>query len=283
MPQPEAPPGIDMPDSWDLRFSRQGAPRVAPPMPAAQPRRRQSRLILVLGVLAVLAATAGAAAVAWHFTTPEPTPSPEPTVAAIPSPAPAPDGTGPAASASAEAASSASAASSSSATPPPPVPQDERACFAQLMPEDAFGDTEPDLAGACTGRDAYATTLVLKSAVVAAGGNGVTEAMREWSRLGWYETAAFTAMRAHCCPDAEALTVSNHYAVCQLEEALAYITNAIDDEAKMKEALDDYHAAVICLTGKGWAGAFGRGGAPYGGERVGFARVMERIDEARGR
>lgn len=273
-----------MPESWDLRYSRQGAPKVPLPMPGAPPRRRQPRLILVLGVLAVIAATAGAAAVAWHFTTPEPATTPEPTVAAT-TPASEPDRAGPAGSATATttAAASTSATSSASAKPPAPPPKDERSCFAQLMPDDAFGDTTPNLKGACTGRDAYATTLVLKSAVVAAGGNGVTEAMREWSKLGWYETAAFTAMRAHCCPDAEALTVSSHYAVCQLEEALAYVTNAIDDEAKMKEALDDYHAAVICLTGKGWAGAFGRGGAPYGGERVHFARVMERIDDARGR
>ena len=279
MPQPEAPPGIDMPESWDLRYSRQAAPKVPLPMPGVPARRRPPRLILVLGVLAVIAATAGAAAVAWHFTTPEPAPAPEPTLAATSSPDPEPTAE---ATGVAEAATSARADPSASAAPPP-VPEDERACFAQLMPDDAFGDTSPDLKGACTGRDAYATTLVLKSAVVAAGGNGVTEAMREWSKLGWYETAAFTAMRAHCCSDAEALTVSSHYAVCQLEEALAYVTNAIDDEAKMKEALDDYHDAVMCLTGKGWASAFGRGGAPYGGEKVHFAKVMERLDRARGR
>ncbi|HHH30845.1 MAG TPA: hypothetical protein ENK57_21215 [Polyangiaceae bacterium] len=274
-----------MPESWDLRYSRQGAPKVPPPVPAARPPRGGPRLTIVLGVLAVVAATVGAGAVAWYLTTPVPAPVPEPTAAVTETASsPATAGHAPSAAATAAAAASATASATASAAPgPPPPPEDERACFAQLMPEDAFGETAPDLKGACTGRSAYATTLVLKSAVVAAGGNGVTEAMREWSKLGWYETAAFAAMRAHCCPDAEALTVSDHFGVCQLEEALAYITNAIDDEAEMKEALDDYHDAVMCLTGKGWANAFGRGGPPYGGEKVYFERVMDRIDKARGR
>ena len=279
MSQPETPAGIDMPESWDLRYSRQGAPKVPLPLPAAPPRRRGPRVTIVLGVLAVIAATAGAGAVAWHLTAPPPAPTAVPTVAetgAAPTPPEAPE---PAPEPKPTANASASATAVAAAKPP----ENERACFAQLMPDDAFGETTPDLKGACTGKNAYPTTLVLKSAVVAAGGKDVTEAMREWSKLGWYETAAFTAMRAHCCPDAEALHVSSYFAVCQLEEALAYITNAIDDDEKMKAALEDYHKAVMCLTGKGWANAFGRGGPPYGGEKQYFEAVMDRIKKARGR
>lgn len=286
MPAPDpSGAGLDMPESWDVR-SRQGAPRAPMPgMPPAPPPARTSRLTLVLGVAAVLAATAGAAAIAWHYTSPAPAPRPEPTGEATPpanSATPDPGAASAATSDPTATAVASSSASASAAAKPAAPPDDELACFSQLMPGDAFGDTEPDLKQACTGRRAYPTTLVLKSAVVAAGGTDVTDAMREWSKLGWFETAAFAAMRAHCCPDAKALTVSNTFAVCQLEEALAYVTNAIDDDEKMAEALKEYESAIMCLTRRGWANAFGRGGPPYGGEKAHFERIMSRIKKARG-
>jgi hypothetical protein len=261
-----------MPDSWDVRRSGQRMPLGLPPLPAAAAKRKSSRMPIVIGIVGVVAVSAAAATVAWYLTSPRPrTPPPVETAAAsapepapVPAPAPAPVPT-------------------ASAPAPKLAPKDARACFAQLMPTDAFGDTTPDLKPACSGRRAYPTTLVLKSAVVAAGKNSVTDAMREWSMLGWYETAAFAAMRAHCCPDAKALTVTSTFAECRLEEALAYVANAIDDPDKMKDATKKYQAAVMCLTGRGWANAFGRGGPPYGGEMVHFDKVMKRIAGARGR
>jgi hypothetical protein len=126
--------------------------------------------------------------------------------------------------------------------------------------------------------------LVLKSAVVRTGGaSNVTAAMREWSRLKWYEMATFQVMRTHCCPDAEALSVPPVFARCRLEEALAYIANGIDDQTAMRDALNDYTRAVQCISRSGWSDAFGQGGPPYGGELEFFERVLNRVNKARGR
>ncbi|MEZ4440464.1 MAG: hypothetical protein R3B72_15310 [Polyangiaceae bacterium] len=300
LPAPTASnPGLEMPESWDMKNSVQRLPTAQLPFPEARAHRRQLRP--VLAVLGVVAVGSLSAAVAWKLTDgPASVPQEVPTAeAAAPSashPPPASSGSAAVAASAAVpvATSSAGAASASPSSPAPsastaeaPVlttPEARSSCFASLMPSDAFGQGEPpSLEAACTGSKAYATTLVLKSRVVAAGGAGVTQAMSEWSMLGWYEIAAFAAMRAHCCPDAKALSVRDQFASCQLEEALAYVTNAIDDDRAMSEALDHYDKAVRCLTRRGWAPAFGRGGPPYGGERKFFDRVMKRIHEGGGR
>lgn len=286
-----------MPDSWDIRMSMQ-RPAAPPPPGAIGPRRgpapappsaasrrlvpvrrarRGSRTVMVLGFIAVVAVTAAAASIAWKLTTPEPS---EPASSASVSepgvpPPPAPEPT---------TTATARVSAPKPAPPPPPIPTDTAACFATMLPEKPFGHFKPKLDRLCTDTRAYNTMLYLKAAIVRAGGSmAVTPAMDEWSKLGWFETAGFAAMRAHCCPDAPALTTGSKLSRCKMEEALAYIANAVDDDTRMKEATVHYAEAARCIALAGGGYAWGRYSVPYGGEEVFFNRVYDRMKKARGR
>lgn len=232
---------------------------------------------MVLGFIAVVAVTAAAASIAWKLTTPGASEPASSASVAPPDPAPPPP---PAPVATASASASAKPAPA----PPPPVPSDTAVCFATMLPEKAFGHFQPKLDRLCSDTRAYNTMLYLKAAIVRAGGSmAVTPAMDEWSKLGWFETAAFAAMRAHCCPDAPALRTGETLSRCKMEEALAYIANAVDDDARMKEATEQYALAARCIALAGGGYAWGRYSAPYGGEEVFFNRVYDRLKKARGR
>ena len=286
--------GVPLPDSWDVhRREREpsvGAATVAPP----PHHRRPPYLVLVVGGAAVLLATVAAAAIAWQLTEhPSEGRAVAASVAPVPSPpvsspvaptAAAPTPTVPTASvgASAAAAPTASASASTSAAPVE-VPASPGECFASLLPEGALGDPPPDLSGSCKGEDGYASMLKLKAALVRVGGGAVTPAMSEWSILGWHETAAFAIMRAHCCPDAPVLKVSETFAKCRMDESLAYLVNALDDDDKMREAREAYRAAAKCIAGSGWGGSFNQYGFPHDGELKSLDRIWARVRKARGR
>ena len=128
----------------------------------------------------------------------------------------------------------------------------------------------------------HGTMVKLKSEVVRAGGHGVSDGMKEWSQLGWYEVAAFAVMRTHCCPDAAALVVRQRkIGQCRLEESLAWLANAIDDDDDMQQAVRAYTNAVRCITSKGYAESFGQYELPKGGELTIFDRILQRIRKLR--
>jgi serine/threonine-protein kinase len=241
---------------------------------------------MILGFLAIVAVTAAAASIAWNLTTPSsPKPAPTAPTASTPSPAPASRGsTAGSPTTATSTATSASASSPSGPSKPAPIPDDEAKCFESLLPKNAFGRYEPKLDKACSKKYAYDAMLVVKTAIVRAGGSyTVTPAMQEWSNMGWFETAAFAAMRAHCCPDAPALKAPKRQAMCKMEEALAYITNAIDDEKEMKDALKKFYEGARCVARRGGGPAWGRFDAPYGGEEKYFDKIYQRIRKARGK
>ena len=277
--------GLSMPESWDARHSDGAAPRVKPqPPPPPKRSRGGSGSKTVLAVAAVLGVTAAAGYAAWELSKPvgeDRAPAPAASTSGEPSAQPA-GSSAALASASASAASSAPSASAVTRKRREP-PADVTACFAELLPDDAFRDTKPELDKLCTGPKAYRTMLELKGAMVAAGKRDVTEAMSEWSKLGWYETAAFVVMRAHCCPDAPAPKAYKDVEKCRYEESLAWLTNALDDRHSMTKAVRAHTESINCIVSKGLADQFGRGGLPYGGELVYFDRILQRIRKARDR
>lgn len=283
--------GMPMPPSVRAAAS---APR-PPAVPTLRPvpaRRRGRRTVMVLGVMAMVAVTAASAAIAWKLTTPEASgkassaPSASgPAGASAPTPASASGAAPPQTPPSAAPSARSSAPPPAPPTAPPaPPPKDTAACFAAMLPEQAFGRYEPKLDRLCTDTRAYQGMLEIKTAIVRAGGSyTITPAMAEWSKLGWFETAAYAAMRAHCCPDGKALKAGGSLGRCKMDEALAYVANAIDDEAKLEQALGAYREAARCIALAGGGYAWGRLDAPYGGEEVYFKRIYARMKQARGR
>jgi hypothetical protein len=235
---------------------------------------------IVLAVLLVLVVTAVTGLIAWELTSPPEQLGPVP-------PAPSPRTAAPEAPSAAPNAPAPSGKPAERAAPPalrkPSTrkQQGASACFAALLPADAFGERAPDLDACCRGTDAYDRMLKLKTEVVRTGRAEPTEAMQEWSRLGWYETAAFAVMRAHCCPDAAALEAPRVVSRCKMDEALAWLANALDDPRAMSEAVRAFGAAAECISDKGRPDLFGRSGPPNGGEIVFLGNVIERVRKAR--
>ncbi len=153
-----------------------------------------------------------------------------------------------------------------------------------MLPKNAYGGIKNNLDKACTKAQAYDAMLVVKTAVVRAGRSyRVTSAMKEWSKLGWFETAAFAVMRAHCCPDAAALKAPRRLARCRMKEALAHLADGIDSDPKTQAAADAFADAARCIARRGGGGSWGRFTAPYGSEKVYFNKVYGRLKKARGR
>jgi hypothetical protein len=268
---------VRVPESWDARLSERR--RVAPQVPdfRVAPSVRPVRPAwlwpavgagLVATVVAVVylalpdAPAAGPPKMVTATSRPAPPPKPRPTTTAT--------------------ASATSSATASKASLPPPAPENPTLCFAQLMAPDAFGEISVDVSFCCEETAAYGTTIKLKSEVVRAGGHGVSDGMKEWSQLGWYEMAAFAVMRTHCCPDAPALVVGHaKIAPCRLEESLAWMANAIDDGDDMQQAVLAYTNAVRCITSKGYSESFGQYDLPQGGELTIIDRILQRIAKLR--
>ncbi len=263
-------PKVHVPEEWQRGTA---GPR------AAAPQVRGTGLpksILVLGALAVLAVTAAAASITWRMTQPDPVATPTATATPAPKPPPPPPPPPPP-----EKKTVAAPAKVEEPEPPAP-PMDLRQCLAELLPEDGLPEKGPSLKGVCEKKSDYGAMLVLKTEIVRHGGHiRVTPAMAEWSRLGWYETAAFAAMRSRCCPDASALKSPTRFESCRMEESLAYIANAVGDEDAMTEALEDYRRAATCVARKGGAGAYGRLSLPGKAEQVYVRRILKRMKTAR--
>ncbi len=255
--------------------------RAAPPVPdlgTLRTRRagRPAWVVPAIGAGAV-AVVLAVVVLAWPDGTAEGPRRTVVTATVEPVPAASPTPAKPPATAAATPTSSATATAAARSLPPP-APDNPTLCFEQLMPSDAFGQLSVDVAFCCEQTAAYSTMVKLKSEVVRAGGHGVTEAMKEWSQLGWYEMAAFAVMRTHCCPDSPALVVRlPRIEACRLEESLAWLANAIDDEEDMQQAVRAYTKAVGCITSKGYSESFGQYYLPQGGELTIFDRILQRI------
>jgi hypothetical protein len=261
---------VKIPDSWDPRASGR-PPLQLPPVPPNR-RRGPSRAWLVGGVVLTCVVTAAAAMVAWQLTAPATATPSAPATASAPtsSSAPAPS-----------SRPTARLTATATVAPPPPAPGEEvGACFAELLPRDAF-TSKAGLDRLCRATDAYRGMLELKTALVRS--RGVTDAMREWSKLGWHETAAFALVHAQCCPDAAALTAPARWASCRMDEALAWLGNALDDDGAIAEAVAAYDAAARCITRAGGAPQFGQFGAPYGDPPASLRAIIGRLRAARTR
>jgi hypothetical protein len=191
---------------------------------------------------------------------------------AMPGSAPAP------ASASASAAPSASANAGDE-----PRSGDVGVCMQQLFPPDTFAQP-PTLDFVCTERDPYKGGVALRVKVIRAGGaaGDVTEGMREWSMLGWYEMAAFAVGRALCCPNAQTLKSIHRIDTCPLTDRLAALGAAAlgSDDAAVRAALKDYAAVLRCLVAAGTASTFGQPGPPDPGSVTTFRKTLDRMRKA---
>jgi serine/threonine-protein kinase len=114
--------------------------------------------------------------------------------------------------------------------------------------------------------------------VVLGGGRGVTDAMREWSTLGWYNMAAFAVLRARCCSSPPPFKTPTTLTRCKFDERLESVGKAAigGTNAEAEAAVKEYTDAVHCLARGGTAHLFGQVGYPQGGEATSFKKTFAR-------
>ena len=123
----------------------------------------------------------------------------------------------------------------------------------------------------------------MKSRVVAGSAGRVTDGMREWALLGWYQMAAFAVIRARCCPGAPKLTLPSANSTCDpLEghlEALAAAAGAARDvnDIGLRDTLTEFTKAIHCHVKTGGTGPFEWKDSPQGGADTALLKTLARI------
>jgi hypothetical protein len=177
----------------------------------------------------------------------------------------------------------AGAATAEDATPAPTPPGESFfACVSPLFAQDTFdAGAVPDLTSLCAETSPTKGADALRRAIVRAGlGRPVSEGMREWALLGWYELAAFAVVRAHCCSQPGPIAMPAAEGGCvPIDTALNELAAAANrgTAVEVDEALARYTGAVNCITRYGEAKLVSRYPKLAGGEDTSFKKMLARV------
>jgi len=142
------------------------------------------------------------------------------------------------------------------------------ACVTALFPADAFTQRQPDFAFICTDPYPRHGITEVQAQVVLGRGNArsMTEGMREWATLGWYQLAAYSVYRGRCCRAPAKLEWAFDLA-CPLDEAMTQLERAVaaQDAKEIDNAVERYTQEARCITKLGQASNFGQSALPGAG------------------
>jgi hypothetical protein len=184
--------------------------------------------------------------------------------------------------AGAQVASAQVASAATGDSPAPAVTQsaatapaaDATDCVRALFPRGSFDYRKPTFAFVCEQADPLKGGTEVRSQLVLGGGQNVTDGMRLWAGLGWYEMAAYSVLRAHCCANPPELRW-NFKLVCTVDQSLAKLEAAVakKDKAAVAEAAEGYLGDARCLSQFGQGRNFGQA-APPGAGRASFEKLL---------
>lgn len=152
-------------------------------------------------------------------------------------------------------------------------------CVAGHLPKGAFAKT-PDFAWLCDEASVVKGAGKLRTAVVTgAGGQSVTDAMKVFSKLGWYDMAAYAVVRGGCCPpDAKPLEGPEPAEGC---EAIAPTVGALARSALSMQPVDaplaEVAKAFTCAADKKQSHLYGRTAAPAAHEQESFREFLKSL------
>ncbi len=152
-------------------------------------------------------------------------------------------------------------------------------CVMGYFPKDSFGSA-PDFSGVCDQTDPRSGADKLRVAIVASAPKtgGPSEAQKIFSRIGWYDMAAFAVARAGCCPDAKPLELPAPSSGCDdMAETLRALGQEVISNHPAEEPLKKYTAAIHCELSAGRGAAFRRAQRPATGEDSAFLELVKAI------
>jgi len=149
-------------------------------------------------------------------------------------------------------------------------------CMAGYLPKGTFGKT-PEVDWLCSETDPRNGAEKLHAAIVAsAPKTGVTDAMKIFSRIGWYAMPAFAVVRAGCCPDAKPLALSDEH--CDMSKAVSAVGSAVVAGEDVNAPLKTYTESIHCELNHGGAKMLRRAERPVGGEDTAFLELVKHLD-----
>lgn len=168
-------------------------------------------------------------------------------------------------------------AAASSATPET-APKDVGKCVRGLFAPSSFTKGSVDFAFLCKSGDLRRSGGEIKKALLKARRGSVTQGMREWAGLGWYEVAAVALLRSQCCASRPPIRFKLS-PVCPIEQALTELESAFENGERktVDEAVSGYRVQARCIYQSGQAANFGQD-APPGSGRNALYRFIERVD-----
>ncbi len=152
------------------------------------------------------------------------------------------------------------------------------ACVAGYLPQNAFGKT-PDLGWICAETDPREGAGKLRTAIVTSAPHGnVTDAMKLFSKLGWYDMAAYAVIRSGCCNDAKPLELPKPSTGCpSMAEALSQLGRTVVAGQPHAAQLAGYNKAIQCEVKAHRAAQYRHKGPPEGGEQTTFEDYVKTL------
>jgi hypothetical protein len=149
-------------------------------------------------------------------------------------------------------------------------------CVAGYLPKGSFAKA-PDVEWLCPETDPREGAEKLHAAVVSAAPKGtVTDAMKIFSRIGWYALPAFAVVRAGCCPDPKPLALPGEH--CAMSSALHDVGDAVLGAKDVTEPLKKYTDSIHCELNHGGAKMLRRAERPQGGEDTAFLELVKLLE-----
>lgn len=180
----------------------------------------------------------------------------------------------------APAASLAEAATSAAASSGVAAPADTNACLVGLFAEGTFEGAPPALDFVCDGGKATKTLEKIRTVVVKAGKNRVSEGMHEWALMGFYQFASLATLRGRCCPSPRKLELAAPPGSCEsLGGAMEGLEKSVREKAEtasLDAAIGRFDQSVRCALRSKQEKAFGDFGPLGGGEETAFRKTLAR-------
>lgn len=171
------------------------------------------------------------------------------------------------------------------ANPPVVLGEERDACVADLFPDDTFAGSKPRFDFVCAEEDPRKVADAMRVEIVLGKGRrSVTEAMKTWTELGWYQLAFVAVARERCCPD-EVGDMQSELggAPCRYDASLSDLGHAVmhGDDVHLDKALGDYAAAVNCLSDAPTEDVYGFERPAGGDEPTLFRKVIAPLRSSR--
>ena len=186
----------------------------------------------------------------------------------------APDGSDPAP----ETSHSAPAGATST---PLPAEADLRACVEDFFPQGTFVRKVP-FDYVCANDNPRKAAVMLHQQLVKGGAGGVTEGMRMWSSLSWFELVVVSMIRDACCPGASPLDLPEPGEPCApMVDVIGKVSRGGCTQEAARERALLFEESVRCLYAHDRPRPYRYQGVVRPHQRMAFEDFLQRLPPAR--